>query len=60
MKYFKELIFVDTSVDIPPINSLMYVFAFVNAYIEPIHITFENKSVDEKSVEKITKRIKPT
>ena len=44
----------------PPSNSLIYELAFVNAYIEPIHKTFESKFPDEKSSEKVISKIKDT
>ena len=50
----------DTSVEMPPIKSRIYEFAFVNAYNEPIHIIFENMVGVVKSIEKIINSIKAT
>lgn len=50
----------DTSVDTPPINSLINEFAFVSAYIEPIHRIFEKRFSDVKSTEKVINRTNET
>ena len=45
--FLKELKLVVNSVEIPPIKSFTYEFAFVKVYKAPIQIILENKSADE-------------
>lgn len=49
-----------TSVDNPPIKSLMNELDLINAYIEPIYTNFENISEPSNLIEKEISNIKET